>query len=95
MRTDNPFPWKSTPQYKKAQESNADFVLIMLGGNDFKKEGPEALKFNETKMIDEYLSLVNEMKDMSSKPDVRVMIYPQMYRSVSYTHLTLPTILLV
>lgn len=78
LRTDTAHPWKSTVQYQKAKDSNADFVMIMLGINDCHKEGKE---YDEDKMIAEYRSLIQEMKALPSKPEIRLMNYPPMYRS--------------
>ena len=73
--------------------NDSNKVLSLNYIKDF-KSGVKAQKINETYKIEEY-ELLTEKSLVFKKVEINNSLYADGLRAVSYTHLTLPTILLV
>ena len=73
-------PYWNEPQFQTAKNSNADVVVLMLGTNDAK-----TFNWNETAFKADYLDMINVFKNMTSKPDIHLMIPPPLYKEGVYS----------
>ena len=71
--SDLPYPKEAFA--KASLEQDADIIIIMLGTNDSKPDFWDAEKYEK-----EYIAFVESYQNMSSKPEVYVMLPPQIVK---------------
>ena len=80
MMKDGDMPYWNEKEYQTALNSNADVVILMLGTNDSKN-----FQWNQTKYYSDYLEMGRSFLNMTSKPDLYIMVPPPLYLDNSYS----------
>jgi len=73
MRKSSPLPYVNETQYKRALESNASTIILMLGTND-------ANQWNKDEFVKDYTEMISTLQNLTSKPKIYVMIPPPLYQ---------------
>lgn len=69
-------PYLKSPQYKKSLAFNPNVVVIQLGTNDTKKQNMKKIE----PFVDDYVSLIESYKDLSTKPVVYISLPPHVFK---------------
>lgn len=72
---DSETPYMATPTFQEALDFQPDIVILMMGTNDAQ---PSLFQFNTTFVAD-YLQLVNAFKDLSSNPEIWIVLPPPIF----------------
>jgi len=81
MMTTGDNPYWNTQSYKNAIASNPQIVLIMLGTNDAK-----TYQWNQTQYTNDYNTMIQNFKNLASKPTVYAMIPVPLYKDGVFFH---------
>lgn len=72
-------PYWNETAYQMVLKSNADIIILQLGTNDAKSHN-----WNEDQFVEDMTEMINNFKELESKPKIYLMVPPPLYEDGAY-----------